>query len=294
MKNLLTLLAKLRSLLVHKLYVEQVFSSINKNDLILEIGGGYNPRFCKDTFKNVYHLDHHDTEKLKAKYLADINVSHLVHRIQDVDFVFNGDPIESLIPQTLQFDYIYSSHALEHQVDFIGHLRSLERVLKPNGKVIMIIPDHRACFDRLRFPTVTSDALAVHLRRQSVHQGKQVFEALAQGIDVNPGRRVNKLDLSTAGFFHSLESAYEAACASETDSATYFDVHAWTFTPISFKLLVVELFLLNLTSFKLLHVTPTYGNQFCVVLSPSSSAEREIVERHFGQARYKLCRKLFS
>jgi hypothetical protein len=294
MDFLIILLTRVRSFFVKHFYVERLINAIDKNDLILEIGGGYNPRFYKNVYRNAYHLDHYNTERLKAKYTTDNNVAHLVNRIQEVDFVFNGSPIETLIPGTLRFDYIYSSHALEHQVDLIGHLRSLERILKTTGKVIMIIPDHRACFDCLRFPTVTSDALTAHLRSQTVHQGKQVYEALAQGINVNPGRRVNRFDLLSAEFYHSLESAYKSVCASEVDLTNYRDVHAWTFTPISFQLLLVELFLLDLISFKLLRVSSTFGNQFCAVLSLTSSAERNKIKKNLEGDRYRLCRSLYS
>ena len=294
MDFLIILLARVRSFFVEHFYVKRLINAIDTNGLILEIGGGYNPRFNKNVYRNAYHLDHYNTEKLKAKYIADDNVSHLVNRIQEVDFIFNGSPIETLIPETLRFDYIYSSHALEHQVDLIGHLRSLEKILKATGKVIMIIPDHRACFDCLRFPTVTSDALTVHLRSQTIHQGKQVYEALAQGVNVNPGRRVNRFDLLSGKFYHSLESAYKSVCTSEVDLTNYRDVHAWTFTPISFQLLMVELFLLDLTSFKLLRVSPTYGNQFCAELSLVSSAERKKIKKNFERDRYRLCRSFYS
>ena len=86
-------------------------------------------------------------------------------RIQEVDFVFTGAPIETVIPADLRFDVIYGSHVLEHQVDLIGHLQSLEKLLAPGGRVIEIIPDYRRCFDALRYPTVTSDAPPVRGRR---------------------------------------------------------------------------------------------------------------------------------
>jgi hypothetical protein len=294
MDLLLILLSRIRSFFVEHFYVKRFINAIDANDLILEIGGGYNPRFYKKIYRNAYHLDHCCTEELVAKYSADENVAHLVNRVQEIDYVSNGSPIETLIPEAVRFDYVYSSHALEHQVDLIGHLRSLERVLKATGQVILIIPDHRACFDCFRFPTVTSDALAVYIRSQSVHQGKQVYEAFAQGLTVNPGRRINRFDLSSGEFCHSLESAYTSACVSEVDLTNYRDVHAWTFTSISFELLMVELFLLDLTSLKLLNISPMYGNQFCAVLGLVSSVDRKKMKKNLAGDRYRLSKKLYS
>jgi SAM-dependent methyltransferase len=294
MNFLIMIFARVRSFLVEHFYVKRLINAIDKTDLILEIGGGYNPRFYKNVYRNAYHLDHYNTEMLKAKYITDSNVAHLVHQIQNIDFIFDGSPIETLIPQTLRFDYIYSSHALEHQVDIVGHLRSIEQILKSDGKVILVIPDHRACFDRLRFPTVTSDAMAVYLRNQSTHQGKQVFESLAQSITKNPGRRVNRFDLSTDVFCSPLEMAYHAVCASEIDTTKYCDVHAWTFTPLSFQLLMVELFILEMTSLRLEMLSPSYGNQFCAILYKCPEKEKESQKKIYTCERFRLSRRLYS
>ena len=65
------------------------------------------------------------------------------------------------------------------------------------------------------------------------------------------------------------------------------DVHAWAFTPESFRLLMVELRLLRLTGLTATFVSSTYGNQFCAVLEHApregsenlSSATRQTLER---------------
>lgn len=194
----------------------------------------------------MYQLDHCDTESLKTKYLQDNNVSHLASNIQHVDFVYDGSPIETLIYPTLRFDYIYSSHAIEHQVNFVEHLRSLEKIIKQQGRIILIIPDLRSCFDSFRFPTVTSDVLEIYVRNQSIHQGKQLFEFLSQCIDINPGRVITRHELKNANFSNSKKYAYDILCDAEKVRAIYKDVHSWTFTPLSFSLLLIELFLIDL------------------------------------------------
>lgn len=283
---------------IHSKFIEYtalrpLLNSVEENSYILEIGGGYNPRFKKDRYCNAYHLDHCDTSSLRAKYVKDGTVSHLVDQIQYVDFVYNGSPIETIIPPPLRFDYIYSSHAIEHQVDLVGHLRSLEHLLAPQGRIILVIPDLRACFDRFRFPTVTSDALAVYLRNQKIHQGKQVFEALAQSISLNPGRTIRQRELIRTTFSHPLQTAYDAMCRAERDDAAFSDFHAWTFTPSSFRLMILELFLLHLLRLKPLLITASYGNQFCVVLEMIDPKEMNSLIDKYDKQRLKLCRKLY-
>ena len=113
-----------------------MLSGIALNAKILEIGGGYNPRFLKSDHPQIHHLDHCSADELRQKYASDPVVAHLIDRIQEVDFVFNGAPIDELVPASLRFDVVYGSHVLEHQVDLIGHLQSLERLLAPGGRVI--------------------------------------------------------------------------------------------------------------------------------------------------------------
>ena len=162
---------KLQHSIVKRTRIAPLMNSVPDDAIILEIGGGFNPRYIKAGHPNVYHLDHCCTEELRAKFAADPGVAHQVDKIQAIDFVFTGTPIETLMPPELRFDVIYGSHVLEHQVDLIGHLQSLEKLLKPGGRVIEMIPDLRTCFDALRFPSVTSDALLVHMKRPSIHQG---------------------------------------------------------------------------------------------------------------------------
>ena len=285
---------KLRRSWVKRRYIAPVLDSVAQNAVILEIGGGYSPRYVKTRHPHVHHLDHCSADELRAKFASDPAVAHLVGNIQTVDFVSDGRPIEQLVPPGLRCDVIYGSHTLEHQVDLIGHLQSLEALLKPGARVIEVIPDLRTCFDALRYPTVTSDVLAVHLSPTPNHRGKQVFDSLSREIDKNLGRRMCWADWEGGRFSHGLAQAYEAMRAAGRADQVYRDTHAWTFTPESFSLLMVELRLLGLTRLEPVMVSPTYGNQFCAVLTrddspaPSSDATVQRLERQ----RWSLARSL--
>jgi SAM-dependent methyltransferase len=286
--------SQLRSFYVQELYINKVLRGINRNDAILEIGGGYNPKFHKELYDNAYHLDHCDTETLKGKYGKDRNVSHLLDNIQAVDFVSNDSSLNSTIPQELKFDYVYGSHVIEHQVDLVEYFLSIEKILKSGGVAIFVIPDLRTCFDRFRFPTVASDVISVHQMRHVVHQGKQIYEAFAQGVNLNPGRKIRCFDLTDAEFTYDLSFAYENMCLSENPSSSYKDAHAWTFTPPSFQLLVVELFLLELMSLEIVQLSPVYGNQFSVVMKKADSQKRIEMVELYKKNRINLSKIVYS
>ena len=269
---------KLRLSMVRRRHIAPLLDAVPADAQILEIGGGYNPRYLKSQHANVYHLDHSSTEDLRAKYAAFPATAPLVDKIQHVDFVFDGSPIQNLVPASLRFDLIYGSHVLEHQVDLIGHLQSLEQLLKPTGRVIHVVPDLRTCFDALRFPSVTSDALAAHLNPSPVHQGKQVFDYLSREININHGFLMRDAHFEDAHFVRSLPEAYAAMLAARTPGGAYADTHAWTFTPESFRLLLIELRLLGLTRLQADQVSPRYGNQFCAVLSLAPHSGTQLPE----------------
>jgi predicted SAM-dependent methyltransferase len=46
-----------------------------------------------------------------------------------------------------QFDIAFSSHVIEHTLDFIKHLNQVCDILKNNGHYFLFVPDKRYCFD---------------------------------------------------------------------------------------------------------------------------------------------------
>jgi SAM-dependent methyltransferase len=294
-RRLAKLSGKLKRSFVKRRQIAALLQSVPVDAVILEIGGGYNPRYVKATHPNVHHLDHAGTDALRAKYAAFPAMARFIDRVQPIDFVFDGAPIETLVPPDLRFDLIYGSHVLEHQVDLIGHLQSLEKLLKPGGRVIEMIPDLRTCFDALRYPSVTSDALLVHLKRPSVHQGKQVFDHVSREIDKNHGFRMCDADFDGVNFRTTPRQALQAMLASERPGQPYTDLHAWAFTPESFRLLMIELRLLGLTRLTPTWVSPQYGNQFCAVLERAGqelAALSPEALRGFERERFALAQRL--
>ncbi|PLX91338.1 MAG: hypothetical protein C0621_11080 [Desulfuromonas sp.] len=273
--------------------VDFFLSNLKKESIILEIGGGYNPRFLKSEYKNVYHMDHCSKESLKNKYGKDGSVSGMVGNIQEVDFILKSKSFSEIIPDGLLFDFIYSSHVIEHQLDLVCFFTSIENSLKDSGNAVLIVPDMGSCFDRFRFPTVTSDVVSRHQIKKTVHQGKQVYEALSQSININPGRKIFESDLRDVFFTYDMGFAYGSLIEAESPESNYKDVHAWAFTPDSFRLLMVELFLLGLVELEVVRITPVYGNQFGVFLKKTDVDRRFTLFDLYKKDRVKLAKKVY-
>ena len=103
------------------------------------------------------------------------------------------------------------------------------------------------------------------------------------------------LDFQGANFQYDLLRARDAMRAAERAGEPYTDIHAWTFTADSLRLLLIELRLLGLTKLAPRVVTPRYGNQFCVELCRTEgSIEDEAPEviTQLERERFELCQLL--
>ncbi len=58
-----------------------------------------------------------------------------------------------------RYDFVLSSHSLEHTANPIRALREWMRVVTPGGAVIVILPDYRHTFDHRRSPTLLEHML---------------------------------------------------------------------------------------------------------------------------------------
>lgn len=81
------------------------------------------------------------------------------------DIVCNLDVDKlSSVPDASQ-DFVIASHVLEHLAEPLGMLTHIERVLKPGGHLLILLPDRRRTFDHQRAPTSFEHLLAEY------HQG---------------------------------------------------------------------------------------------------------------------------
>jgi len=235
-----------------------LLSLIEPSDAALEIGPFTNPSI---TGPNVKYFDVLDRAALIERARAH---AYPHERAVPIDFV---SPTGDLSVVTEQFDVIVSSHCIEHQPDFIAHLRDVSRLLRPGGAYLLVIPDKRYCFDHF-IPETTVEAV-IAARGRKMHRQESVVETRAHTTHNDPWRH-------WAGDHgrpvHEDDPARIAAAIAEFNSAqgSYIDVHAWQFTPTSFRALLQQLNKAQLTSFVPLSIYQTpYGTfEFCAVLAP--------------------------
>jgi len=231
---------------------------------ILEIGP-----FCNPLVKgpNVRYFDvlGHDGLVARAQMLG-----LCADACPQIDYVSHDGHL-SVIDDT--FDVVLSCHAIEHQVDLLGHLIAVGTILNEGGYYFIVLPDKRYCFDHFLAESTIADVLNAHYRNDKMHSLKSVIEhrALTTHNNLSAHWRgehgVPRLQSDGITTIRAAIKEYEAA------AGAYIDVHAWQFTAPSFRQLFKQLFELSYSPLKPVRVyNPVCGTpEFCAILQKCPS-----------------------
>jgi SAM-dependent methyltransferase len=245
-----------------------ILRGIDKAALGLEIGPSHRPVAAKRDGFNVRILDHLDAAALRNKY-ATHGVD--IDAIEEVDFVWTGQPLDELVAGE-RFAWIIASHVIEHVPDLVGFLNACERILAPGGVLALAVPDKRYCFD---------------CERENSSLGRVIDVAHAQSTNHSPGTAAEYfLKVRRKGGqiawddrhqgplepVHDLNVAIHAMAKVRTGH--YYDLHAWVFTPDSFRQIIRDLHDLRLIGLQEQHFHTTRGCEFFVTLAKPTSDRR--------------------
>lgn len=244
-------------------------SMFNVAGLGLEIGASYNPLVSKSSGARIETIDYIDQAGLLAKYAADPSVD--TSRIEEVDYIANGQRITNVIPHRKRYDFIIASHVIEHMPDPIAFFNDCAMLLKDDGRLVMAIPDKRTCFDAAQAITTAGQLLDANLAARERPTPGAIFDAMAYDtlLDGQIGWSISDRgsitfanELNLAGdLFHYAQTAHE-----------YIDVHQWRFTPSSFRLLVSDLHAIGSISIGEVAFHGTFRNEFFVALAANDVA----------------------
>ena len=233
---------------------------------ILEIGPCLWPAFDKARHV-VKYVDVLTTEDLRR--MAAAQEGGAPAQVPEIDYVWAGGSLAELIPET--FDAIYSSHNIEHQTCLISHLQDCAKLLNKGGAMFLVVPDKRYCFDHFRPESTLADILAAWMEPSDRHRALRVVQQsfFTTHNDVlrhwagdhgdNPFEALGSREFGRA--VAGLKHLYE--------NEGYIDVHAWQFTPDSFRAAVDSLHAMELSPLGVARVYPTiYGTtEFLAILT---------------------------
>ena len=246
---------------------DKALCQLDKEGLGLEIGPSHNPVAPKKKGFNVHILDHLDTNALRNKYRTH---GVKIENIEDVDFVWNGEPLSELIGQKSHYDWIIASHVIEHIPDLVSFLQQCAALLKPDGKLSLIIPDKRYCFDCLNPPSSTGEFLDAFDAKRTRPSAGKVFDHISNACKRGGGIAWTAETTGELEFVHTFEQA-QGLWQQARSGKDYLDVHCWRFTPESFHLILSDLNILKLTDLGIVKEFKTSGCEFYVTLGKAAS-----------------------
>ena len=127
--------------------LEDILKVISENKNGVEIGGPSFPRGTKILYQNANNFDNvvwsNDTVwyKQQDKYNFSTGKSGKI-------IINDATNISSVKDKT--YDFIFSSHCLEHIANPLKAVKEWIRIVKDNGFIIIIVPEKSRCFDHKR------------------------------------------------------------------------------------------------------------------------------------------------
>lgn len=247
---------------------ENLIGLIDDGRSVLEIGP-----FCNPLLRgaNIAYLDMLDAAQLRTRAI-EIGIDP-AGCPDHIDYVGGIDQIRR------RFDAVISSHAIEHQPDLIHHLQQIERILTAGGLFCLIVPDKRFCFDHYIAESTIADVVEAHREQRRRHSLASVIEHVALTTH-NDSRRHWAGDHGPPVPPDRAQRVEKAIRDHDFNPVRYVDVHAWYFTPDSFRTLIETLSALGMIGLELAGVYDTARdrNEFCAVLRLSAAARKRVAE----------------
>jgi predicted SAM-dependent methyltransferase len=195
-----------------------------------EIGPLSRP-IIKRAESEVYYIDYCTTEELREKYAA-VPDAH-PDNIENVDFVWAGQPLAEVLADKTPLDYVVASHVIEHVPDLVGWLKDIHAVLKPGGRLLLIIPDKRFTFDIYRRLSSIEEVDDAFKEQRRIPGLRTIMDHFANAVSADTWALWDDYKLADhLKYFHGpefLNVAYE-----HFQQGKYIDIHCWVFTPWSF------------------------------------------------------------
>jgi SAM-dependent methyltransferase len=269
---------------------------------VLEIGPYHAPIAPKALGYRATTLDVVAADTLRERAAADSTIGDRGRRaIEEVDLIGSacdvGDLVRERFGSDRRFDWILSSHTIEHLPDPIRFLAQCGSVLAPGGTLRLAVPDKRGCFDHFRPLSDIGEWVAAFRERRTRPTVFQVFREECYRAEMPAGDagrgswRLGEVHLHRPVPVERGLELYRAWFGpGGSEPLDYLDTHCWAFTPESFELLVRDVIAFGLVPLEVATVSRTSGNEFFVDLRRTATVV-PVDEREYFATRRRLLRR---
>jgi hypothetical protein len=157
-----------------------------------------------------------------------------------IDYIWDGRRLSEVVGTNVNFDYVVAAHVIEHAPNLLGWLRQIGEVLRPGGRLLLVVPDRRFMYDIKRTESTLSDVLAADILDLTRPDVRQVVDAVWNGANVDLAAAWAGVPSPESSESRMSVDALTGLCKSVVDRGDYVDVHCWVFTPTSFAQLMKE------------------------------------------------------
>ena len=277
-------------------YIKEKF----KNEEIIEFGPLNRPLFNKEECKDIKYADIRSTEEIKKlysnnDYLNKTGIEVNTDTIVDIDYKIIGSYINTF--KDKKFNVAYLSHVIEHMPDIINFFNEISEILKDDGRLIIIYPDKRYCFDHFRNSTSFRDAYATY-KYGTKENARIAFDFAYNVVHENDPKvfwdSIDLINIISKNNIKDAEKYYEDTL---TGNIATDDVHFWPFSDIDFLKFIYEMKRADLFNFEIEEFYPTqYSTQeFMIILKKSKNNDAskilELINKYDDQTKenfYKI------
>lgn len=261
---------------------DYVKTKIKNDDNVLEFGPLNRPLLHKREFTNIYYADVKSTNEIKKlytsnDYLKKTGIIVDVSTIVDIDYIIKGSYKETF--GSKKFDVIYLSHVVEHIPNIIGFFQEVYDLLKKDGRLIIIYPDKKYCFDHFRNSASFRDAYSTYkfgLKENSRLAFDFSYNVVSEN---NPKFFWESKNIVNVISKNSIEDAmkyYETI----NNNKEFEDIHFWPFSDYDFLLFIYEMKRAKLFKFEIEEYFPTEINnqEFMVILKKQEFEDKDMLK----------------
>jgi SAM-dependent methyltransferase len=167
-----------------------------------------------------------------------------------------------------KFDTVILSHVIEHMPDIIAFFDDIASIVKKNGRLVIIYPDARFCFDHFRNGTSFIDAYSSH--KKGKDSSNRVFDFVYNVVhENNPHLFWNDIkqeSLLPRNDFKETQDVYNKSLKGELPD----DTHFWPFSDYQLVKFLYDMDRAGLLAFDIetLYETEDNTQEFMIILIP--------------------------
>jgi SAM-dependent methyltransferase len=254
----------------------------------LEISPNWAPLVLRGEAKMVY-CDRLSTEELEFREKDNKGRIEFRAAVEEMDFVWSdGTALPSYFSDDEKFDFVVSSHVMEHVPNLLGFLQQQRQVCKDDGIICFVVPDVRLSGEHFRPLTTPAQLIEAFVLNRDKPSPGMVYEASYHIFDWPGLANLKAKHVRETKRGYTTEQAMEFARHAVNN---YVDVHCWSFTYAAMEDLFGELKEAGCFDFEVVAVDQIAEEIVCT-LRPSRPAagggEREAVHREIRQLEARL------